>query len=620
MLSVKPSQLPDIGDRVCAVDTETSGLYVDDGARVAVVSVAWFDDNDQVISLAWPFDQGIRDKRPQETLPFEDLNLPEAEWVALLDWLGARRWVCQNAKFDVQMMLAGTRHWPGLNYLDRVVWDTMIASKELDPTLPTGLKPTSERLALTDGGERESEKRVKEAIKKGKLKIDGNPRYDMVDWSIIEPYAALDAELTLRLMVLQQERFEHGEGRMAWFQREMEVMRLLTKIEWRGVGFDVQACMTAAGELLAEQERLAKLLPFPPSVNAAKAYYFGDGEGQLGLVPYEVTDAGSPQLNGSVLRKLVRDGAPNAEIYQQWRAIDVALSMWYQGYPAQIGQDGRLRTCFRQTKEEGEGGGGTVSGRFSVERVNLQAIPHKSRLEHLPAGTPTPREFFQPKEGHGLWELDLQQAELRAAAKIANCDRMLELILQDADLHSVTAKELFRTSEDDPDWFKYRQISKRGNFSLIFGSGPDTFRTMLFKESGIEMGRGEAQDFIDRWRRLYPEYGGAISRFSRIADFRGRVPLVNGKYRYFYPTEYTHKAFNQVVQGSLAEFAKEWALRTEQEYPGALILLIHDSELLELEHGREDEVLPAVAKIGADVGTEWFKVPMGVDYGAWGEH
>src|SRR5690625_7075201 len=96
-----------------------------------------------------------------------------------------------------------------------------------------------------------------------------------------------------------------------------------------------------------------------------------------------------------------------------------------------VGDDGRLRGNVRQN--------GTVSGRFSISRVQLQSIPHDFRLDGFEVleGIPTPRGMIgagvQP--GYKLWELDLANAELRVAAMMAKCTRMLDLIHQGKDLH-----------------------------------------------------------------------------------------------------------------------------------------------------------------------------------------
>ena len=55
--------LPDVEGLTVAVDTETSGLFVDDGATLSVVSVAWRTSGNSglyngITGFAFPFDQG----------------------------------------------------------------------------------------------------------------------------------------------------------------------------------------------------------------------------------------------------------------------------------------------------------------------------------------------------------------------------------------------------------------------------------------------------------------------------------------------------------------------------------------------------------------------------------
>lgn len=616
---MRPSQLPDLGLQLVACDTESSGLYVDDGARVSTVSLAWMGDDDQIVRVALPFDQGVRDKqlgRDSTQLALDiapDPNLGRDEWEALLAWLQQRRLVMQNAKHDLHMLRAGTRHWPGVDLEQQVVWDTMLANKELDPLYPTGLESTSGRLHLGTG-KTDTGNVLKDHLKKRKAP---KGRYDLAEWDVIEPYAAWDADITLRLGLAQFERIADGEIPMWWVRRERSVMRMLYRIETRGVAYDSGASLEAAAKVRKLRDELAKQLPFVPGINTAKHYFFTTAEN----LPYDVTETGKPKLDAEILRKMVKDRIQWAAEYSEWTKLDTALSMWYEGYPAKVGADGRLRTSFRQTKEDGEGGGGAVSNRFSVQRVQLHAIPHRSKLDAIPDDIPTPREFFHAKAGHVLYELDLQTAELRVATRVARCTRMQDLLEAGLDAHGDTAEKLFNVSEGDEEFFKYRQISKRANFGLCFGIGPDTFRADVAKQCGIELGRNETQRIVEDWRTLYPEYGRAIRRCQREWEALGYVKLVNGRRRYAYPGEYSHKAFNQKVQSSLAEFAKEWALATERKYPGVLVLLVHDSEVLEVPDSEEGlQIVKDVAKIGADLGTDWFTIQFGVDYGKWGEH
>jgi hypothetical protein len=204
-----------------ACDTETNGLFADDGARVSIVSVAWWNDDhtndvdgfhassycysaDCVVAYAFPFDQGVRDKPGRgkrfqlDLFQDDDVNLPSAEWWELLGWLSRHNLVMQNAPFDLEKLRVGTRHWSGLELEDQVVWDTQLGNKELDPQFPTGLKPACERLFGDTSDE--------QAALKPYLGPQDDPRFDLVPWDVIEPYAVWDAIKTLRLAAQQRDR------------------------------------------------------------------------------------------------------------------------------------------------------------------------------------------------------------------------------------------------------------------------------------------------------------------------------------------------------------------------------------------------------------------------------
>lgn len=328
------------------------------------------------------------------------------------------------------------------------------------------------------------------------------------------------------------------------------------------------------------------------------------------LIPYAMTDTGKPKLDAEIVEKMVRDEVPYAKEYQLWAKLDSSLSKWYLAYPAMTGPDGRLRTVFKQTAVR--------SGRTSVERVNTQAMPHDYQLaSRLPAGVPTPRDCVVARPGYQLWGLDLQQAELRVAARWAPCEPMLELIRSGADLHGVTATELFGVRPGDPDWTMYRQVAKRANFSLIFDIGAAEFQRMISKFLGLNWDIDRVRALIDRWRALYPQFRRAVYRAMHSAQHRRYVKLANGRPSWFDRLDLLkdpelHKAFNRWVQASLAELGAEWMIWIEQEHPGILVNWVHDAAYLEVEVEQGWRV-EQIASQGAKMFTEMFDVPGGVD-------
>lgn len=630
-----PSELPELNGQWVATDTESSGLFVDSGARCSTVSVAWWDPAGQsptkgngdtsgaIVACAWPFDQGRLDKMPQASLfgqQEQAAQLSRFEWDTLLGWLGRQRLVAQNLKHDLHILRVGTRRYPGRDLVDAGDWDTTLGSYLLWPTQSVALGSTCIRLGL---GKKDADP-IKAYLKANRLPAG---RYDLAPWDIVEPYAASDAVLCLKLALRQVEDMKlglGGSGAFARIQTQMQRLKMLYGLEVRGVGYDAVGSLEVARKLRQHQAQLEADMPFSPTagVASAKRWFFGPKPNGLGLTPKAITPKGQAQLNGPVIQDLVKRRIPGAVQYRDWRKIDTACSMWYEGYPALLGADGRLRTSFKQLPEDDDRrgkSGGTVSGRLAVSRVQLQAIPHKYRLG-LPEGTPTPRQFFQAKPGCVLWEVDLQQAELRGAVAVAGCDSMAKMLLAGEDLHGATATQLFGTEPGDDSWFEDRQVAKRANFSLGFGSGGKTFRQMLIQQAGVIKPLAECEEIVRKWRALYPEFQRAIHKWDCYAERCGYVPLLNGARRWFRPGEYTHKAFNQVIQGSLAEMALDWAVATDNALPGRLLLLIHDSQVLELEEGQAESDVDTAVRLAREIGTAFWSFEMGADAQLFGEH
>lgn len=617
-----PSQLPDVP--LIALDTETSALHPDDGLVVSVVSVAWADDNGVITSLAWPFGQGrteqTRKKIPEDMLGVEDIGI--AEWDALCDWLLTRQaLVLANAKFDLMALTAGAKNGGrGINIdPDRVVWDTMLATKELWPNAPLALKDMAAKLWPEEDPQAE-----KNALKPY-LGPQKDPRYDLVPWKIMKPYAVKDTELTMRLYLRQVVLASEGLAQARFIGRELDVMKCLHKMELKGLPFDVELAREVEATLTARIEKLEAELPFDP-LDAKKYYFAKTSAGGLGLTPINRTPTGLAQMTSETVAKMVEKGYPHADTLQTLNQSKTALSKWYKPYIRTTNASGRIRPTFRQIASGWGEAGGTVSGRFSAERVNLMAIPQNYRVK---IGLPSPRDIIKSGadklDGWSLWELDQAQAELRVGAWLAGCKPMLQAFDEGRDLHGETAQKLFNASPDDDDWTIKRHIGKVCNFSLGYMAGPGTFAAMLSRE-GIEMPFYRVQSTVYAWRELYPEYVHISQVEDTKAKTLGYTTLANGKQRWYRPDENTFKAWNQRVQGSIAEVNKDWLRASTRllepvmaRNPNAgLLLTVHDSQVMLLPDDEAEDIANAVVAEGLKIWNRYFpRLPGGLDKKKW---
>lgn len=630
---------------ILVVDTEGSGLYPDDGARVSVISWATRNESGEVEAGALPFGQG----------PFGQLfevqeDAGRAAWDELLDRMERSRLVMHNAPHDLAEINAGSiTGYPGRNLVDNLHWDTSVVQRHLDPTERVGLEDSCvRRLGIEPWKWRADRWRantVKQARKLGDM--SGNPRYDLIPWSEIDPYATEDAVDTLFLQEDQVRRIEGGEGNIEIIERELNITRVLFRMEMRGVGYAADESH-AAGELLVQLAREVEatfpdeLRPFTPAKFVA---YFYD---KLGYKPTKRDKDGELVRSADDFsRKGLRDqGAPWMDEIDAWSRLETAYTSWYLPWAAATADDGRLRMRVRQTA--------VTSGRFSGERVNLLAIPHDKQLPKNSDGTPTVpsiRSFIRPREGLQLWEVDLGQAEVRVGAVAAQCQPMIDAFKQGLDPYAVTAHDAFGINhcpshadktagcEACETFDHYRQLCKRVVLSTIYSGGKRTLISTAKKFMDLDLAEDEAQRFITTFKRTYEEFDAATRKWESFALQHGYVPLALGERRYFKSYEMLcfkckgighaggkrcrpcggsgqqcYKALNQRIQGSVAAVMKPCMIEVDNEFPGQLLLQTHDSLLMETD----DPAVPQkVAAIMRENFERVFRLPFTTDIKEW---
>lgn len=597
-----------------AVDTESSGLYVDDGARLSVVSFAFRDpETDELLAQAVAFDQGVNElpcgpkdlpkrhlnrmkKWPEWAQAEVAPNLDPDHFVELVEILREFRLIYHNAKHDQHMIRAGLRvHdncFPEIFDLSgSFYWDTQIGQHVIDPRYPTGLKPTGVRLELTGGGE-DAEAEALAPWKGPKT----DPRYDLIPWKILEEYASRDAALTLLLEEYQQARLVEEPYLRNLLEVDFENMQVLYKMERRGVPFDAKLSGEMADLLAFKRAEVASSLPFRATPPGAKKYFFGPRadcswcEGQevncpsCTRPPYKGkrTPTGLPKLDEEVQEWLVRDGVEWAPEYRFHEQLKSAESKWYRPWAERCGPDGRLRATFRNTT--------VVTGRLSAERANLLAIPHLSQMPDVPGLVPV-RALFRPDPGFELWEIDVAQADVRVGASEAECRSLLEGFRAGIDAHTRAAQEIFQLDRDEVAKHpELRQVAKTLNLALQYWAGIDKIRDALEAATGKRWPRAQVKKFRDGWHDAFPELLDGMERAKFRAETVGYVQLWNGRVRWFSheragPPEPPFTAFNGLVQGGVAEVMKRVMNRWERLYPGTLLLQTHDSLLLELPEG-----------------------------------
>jgi DNA polymerase-1 len=228
---------------------------------------------------------------------------------------------------------------------------------------------------------------------------------------------------------------------------------------------------------------------------------------QLGLPAQKKTKSGY-STDADTLDYL-RRGNPIVEDILSYRKLAKLKSTYVEGLASKIGDDGRVRSLFRQTE--------TRTGRISSTEPNLQNIPIRTeRGSRL-------RRFFVASPGCRLVDADYSQIELRVLAHIADDAAMIESFVNNEDIHTRTA----RRSSTCPRNFVTAQMRSRAkavNFGIVYGSGP----TPCPRTSGVTGCRGRQvyKNYLSTYSGVKKIYGsgGGICKRKRICQDHVQPP------------------------------------------------------------------------------------------------
>lgn len=549
-----------------AVDTETIGL----GHRTQVCGIC----------LAWKEGEGVyvpmRSPDPEKHLSPDDVI---RTLKPVLEDAGVAK--CgHNIKYDALVLReAGVT-------LKGIVFDSMIGAF-LAGTHGTGL----DSLAMSQFGHHMMP--ISDLIGPRPSRKTDPPQktMDQIALEVVTPYAAEDADFTLRLTHLLRPRLdEMGMTELA-DKVEMPLVDVLTQMEFNGIMID-PAVLDEQRESL--QKRIDTLRDAiheaagepinPDSPKQLRVLLFD----KLKLPVIKRTKTG-PSTDVEVLEKLaeLEDIDPEVlrvpQLILEYRQLAKLVGTYLVNLKDAIHPDtGRIHASFHQT--------GTATGRLSSSGPNLQNIPIRTEI-----GRQIRRAFIAPP-GHVLISGDYSQIELRILAHLSDDHALIEAFEQGMDIHIAVAAQVFGVSPDEVS-SQQRSSAKTINFGIIYGVTP--------------YGLARRIDNLDvpGARKLIDDYKAKFSGIDRFlttcvdhATQHGYVKTILGRRRDISEVHSTNGqtrslgerlAINTVVQGSAADLIKLAMVNLHQKIendalPMKMLLQIHDELVFEVPENEAD--------------------------------
>jgi DNA polymerase-1 len=559
-------------DKVCAVDTETTGLDI--------------YREDYCTDMSWANNDGKSDV----------LSVESPRFLTFGNWLCSNPDILKvfwNASFDIPVLKRA-----GIKVIEPYV-DAMLLARLLHTKERTVNLKHMSRKFLNDTFE--EDKRMKEWLKRNKDKREGQ-----APDRIRIPYARKDAENTLLLWMLMIQ--DADEDTLGVFRTEMAVQPATQAMQERGLKLDVaQAVETRRRAVASRQKVLRKLRrlthkEFNPNSHPQVRKVIYDGTTKVRFY----TDSRKPQPSTSALA-LHASGhrlAPGILRFREWHKL---VRTYLDAFLTASGSDGVIHPSFNQA--------GTRTGRYSSSDPNFQNLPRpgESPLGHV-------KDLVIARSGFRLVLIDYEQLEIRVAAHYSQQDHLCDAILHGKDIHSETCKAVFDKKESSPDWNDYRFYAKTFNFAIQYGAGAQKLQHSILDMTGRWIPLHVVQHLRDTYVARNPDLvglfdstGAEVARTGKVKNCYGRAIAV--------PRNEPYKAVNYLIQSTAADLIKDKmpeAFKILSGYKSGLVLQVHDELGFEI-HQSERHLISEIHTVMEE--HDRFVVPMTCDvkYGKrWG--
>ena len=501
----------------------------------------------------------------------------------------------QNMKYDAKI-------FAGLGISVAPIDDTMLMSYALHGGLHGhGMD------ALSDRYLNHQPIAIKSLLGSGKSAIT----FDRVSIEEATPYAAEDADVTLRLWQMFRPRLHAAQVTRVYETLERPLVPVLAAMERRGIKVD-RDVLSRMSNAFAQ-----KMAGLEAEIHELAGERFNVGSPkQLGEILFDKMSlaggkkgkTGAYATGADILEDLAAEGHDLPARVLDWRQLSKLKSTYTDALQDHIHPEtGRVHTSYVIT--------GAVTGRLASTDPNLQNIPIRSEEGRRI------RTAFVAEQGRKLVALDYSQIELRILAHIADIDALKSAFREGQDIHAMTASEMFGVPMDEmtPE---VRRQAKAINFGVIYGiSGFGLARN-------LRIPRAEAQAFIDTYFERFPGIRAYMDATIAYAQKEGRVETLFG--RRIHTPEINAKgpaagfakraAINAPIQGTAADIIRRAMVRVPEaiaDLPATMLLQVHDELVFEVA---EEAVAATIARVrevmeGAAEPVLRLDVPLVVDAG-----
>ena len=417
--------------------------------------------------------------------------------------------------------------------------------------------------------------KFKDLVGTGKKQIN----FSEVDLNEAKNYASEDADITYRLykIFLKSLKTENLINIYEIFEKPL--IKILAHMEINGIRLDKhflkKLSLKFSNKIEQFENKIYKISNKKFNIGSTKQL----GEimyNELKLSSLKKTKKGSFATSAKVLEDLAFKGHELPKLVLDWRQTSKLKNTYSDSLPEHLNpKTNRVHTSFLLAA--------TSTGRLASSDPNLQNIPIKTD-----DGRDIRKAFISEKDKK-LISADYNQIEMRILADLADVKELKKAFLNNEDIHSLTASQVFGVDIKKVN-SEMRRKAKAINFGIIYGIS----QYGLAKQIGVS--NIEAEEFLNSYFIKFPEikeYMNSTINFCRKSGyvqniFGRKTHIVGINDKNFNVRNFQERAaINAPIQGSAAEIMRLAMIRLNNEINLVkkenlkILLQIHDELIFE---------------------------------------
>ena len=448
--------------------------------------------------------------------------------------------VFHNAMYDVCWIRQATG-----TMVQGPIVDTMIAASVIDENR---MRYSLDSLSKDYLDEKKYKYDLQEKVDEALGIPDAIANMHLLPYKLVKDYAEQDVNLTLKLWNIFKKKIDapieiklNENGKVITkiktlrniFNLEMDLFPCLVDMRFKGVRVDTTKANTLGDDL---EKRKKSILKGIKKRTGIKVEIWAADSIQKILDHQKIIDyKKTPKSGRASLSKQYLESHSNIylRLIARLRAYDKLINVFVRGLLKFV-HNGRIHAEINQIRSEK---GGTVTGRFSMSKPNLQQIPSRGKYGNII------RSFFLPEEGETWGSFDYSQQEPRLVVHYS-----LKNNFKNNPAANTSVKALAAAYRENADTDFHEIVAKMAritrfqaktiNLGMFYGMGKNKLAASL------ELDQDESRKLFNEYHKEVPFVKELSNGLMKFAEDQGTIYTLEDRFCRFDKWEPINRDWN----------------------------------------------------------------------------